>query len=287
MISGTGDPRRQVLPHRPAGRRGVLDGLPLPGGKRVAIIQSNYVPWKGYFDIVNLVDEFVIYDSVQYTRRDWRNRNRIKTPQGLTWMTIPVEVKGNYRQRINETRVSDPRWAHRHLRTLRHNYTHAPFFDEHHLWLKELYLGSDDVLLSAINERFIRGICELLGITTRISLSPAEELGNEKTQRLVQLCERAGATDYVSGPAARGYLEEQRFTRAGIAVTYMDYSGYPEYPQLFPPFKHEVSILDVILNTGPHARRYMKTFPESVPSMGRTEHVRRCRGLEPPWGTST
>jgi hypothetical protein len=268
MISRTGDPRRQVLQHRPVGLRGVLDGPPLADGKRVAIIQSNYVPWKGYFDIVNLVDEFVIYDSVQYTRRDWRNRNRIKTPQGLNWLTIPVEVKGNYLQRINETRVSDPRWAHRHWRTLRHNYAHAPFFDEHRLWLEELYLGSDDVLLSAINERFIRGICELLGITTRISLSRVEETGGEKTERLVQLCQQAGATEYVSGPAGRGYLEEQRFTRAGIAVTYMDYSGYLEYPQLFPPFEHEVSILDLILNTGSHARRYMKSFPESAPVVG-------------------
>ncbi len=251
-----------------SGPRSVLDGRPNAGGKRVAVIQSNYVPWKGYFDIVNLVDEFVVYDSVQYTRRDWRNRNRIKTPQGLRWLTIPVEVKGNYFQRINETRVSDPRWARRHWRSLSRNYAHALFFDEYRLWLEELYLGSDDVLLSAINERFIRGICELLGITTRISLSPAEEPGGEKSERLVQLCERAGATEYVSGPAGRGYLEEQRFARAGIAVTYMDYSDYPEYPQLFPPFEQEVSILDLILNTGPHARRYMKSFPESGPVDG-------------------
>jgi WbqC-like protein family len=264
--SGNDLGRQSSLPsageHQLAGLRTALDGRPR-SGKRVAVIQSSYIPWKGYFDILNLVDEFVIYDSVQYTRRDWRNRNRIKTPPGLLWLTIPVEVRGNYLQSIAETRVSDPRWAHRHWRTLSQNYAHAPFFDEYRLWLEELYRRSADVLLSAINERFIRGVCEVLGITTRISPSRAGEMDGTKTERLVQLCQRAGASEYVSGPAGRSYIEEESFARAGIGITYVDYSDYPEYPQLFPPFKHDVSILDLILNTGPHARRYMKSFPES------------------------
>ena len=262
MISGAGDPD-QLIQHRGPGSRGMPDRPPRALHKRVAVTQSNYVPWKGYFDMVNLVDEFVVYDSVQYTRRDWRNRNRIKTPQGSRWLTIPVEAKGNYLQRIAETRVSDPHWARRHWRTVSHNYARAPFFDEHRVWLEELYLGCNDVLLSAINERFLRGICNLLGITTPIFRSPDAEPGGERTERLVQLCERASATEYVSGPAARSYLDEDRFARAGIAVTYLDYSGYPEYPQLFPPFEHEVSLLDLILNTGPDAPRYMKSFAES------------------------
>jgi WbqC-like protein family len=258
MSHAVGDPG-QLLAPRPDRSGGVLDGH-RAGGKRVAVIQSNYVPWKGYFDIVNLVDEFVLYDSVQYTRRDWRNRNRIKTPQGLRWLTIPVEAKGKYLQPMAETRVSDPRWAHRHWRTLSHNYARAPFFDDYRGWLEGLYLGCDDVLLSAINERFIRAICGLLGITTPISSRLAAEPDGDKSERLVRICQRAAATDYVSGPAARSYLDEQRFAGAGITVTYVDYSGYPEYPQLFPPFEHEVSILDLILNTGPDARLYLKSF---------------------------
>jgi WbqC-like protein family len=261
MSRATRDPA-QLLEHRPAASGAVDEGR-RTGGKRVAVIQSNYVPWKGYFDIVNLVDEFVIYDSVQYTRRDWRNRNRIKTPQGLRWLTIPVEVKGNYLQRIAESRISDRGWARRHWRTLSHNYARAPFFHEYRPWLEELYLGCDDLLLSVVNERFIRAICELLGITTTISSSPVAEPGGDKSERLVEICKRAQATEYVSGPAARSYLDEQCFARAGIAVTYVDYSGYPEYPQLFPPFEHEVTVLDLILNTGPEARRYMKTLPGS------------------------
>jgi len=259
----------QALEDRPVGSPRVANGESPARRRRVAVIQSNYIPWKGYFDIVNLVDEFVIYDSVQYTRRDWRNRNRVKTPQGLSWLTIPVEVKGNYHQRISETKVSDARWGRRHWRTLSHNYARAPFFREYRPWLEELYLASEEVFLTAVNERFIRSICGLLGIETRISRSPDEEGDGDRTERLVQLCRAAEATEYVSGPTARSYLDEPRFARAGIAVTYMDYSGYPEYPQLFPPFEHEVSILDLILNTGPDARRYMKSFPES----GRPEEV--------------
>ena len=101
------------------------------GGKTVAIVQSCYIPWKGYFDLINLVDEFILYDDRQYTRRDWRNRNRIKTPQGSQWLTIPVEVKGRYDQRIDETRISDPDWAEQHWKTLTHNYASAPHFDDY------------------------------------------------------------------------------------------------------------------------------------------------------------
>jgi len=229
----------------------------------VAVIQSNYIPWKGYFDILNLADEFIIYDSVQYTRRDWRNRNRIKTPNGPGWLTVPVKVKGKYLQRIVETEVSEPEWAQRHWSTLRHNYARAPFFEAYRSELEELYLGCGESFLTAINERFIRGVCRLLGITTRISRSSDGEGAGDKTERLVQLCSDVGATEYVSGPAARSYLDRRRFERAGIAVSYMDYSGYPEYPQLFAPFEHGVTVLDLLLNTGPDARRYMKSFPES------------------------
>src|SRR4051812_8378856 len=108
-------------------------------GKRVAIVQSNYVPWKGYFDLINAVDEFILYDDMQYTRRDWRNRNKIKTPQGPIWITIPLQVKGRYHQRIDEMLVSDPAWAANHWKTLAHNYAAAPCFGEVAEWLQPLY----------------------------------------------------------------------------------------------------------------------------------------------------
>ncbi|MFW5835685.1 MAG: WbqC family protein, partial [bacterium] len=99
-------------------------------GKKIAILQSNYIPWKGYFDIINYVDEFIVYDDAQYTRRDWRNRNLIKTPRGLKWLTIPVEVKGKYTQTIYETKIADKNWAEKHWKSIRHNYNEADCFEE-------------------------------------------------------------------------------------------------------------------------------------------------------------
>ncbi|MBI4695832.1 MAG: WbqC family protein [Gammaproteobacteria bacterium] len=228
--------------------------------KRIAIVQSNYVPWKGYFDLIGLVDEFVLYDEVQYTRRDWRNRNMIKTPAGLAWLTIPVTVKGKYFQRIDETRISDPNWARQHWATLRHNYAKAPFFHAYRDLLEDLYLGCREDLLSRVNYRFLSAITGVLNIGTRLSWSSAygaTETG-DKTDRLVEVCEALGGTVYLSGPAAKSYLDESKFAARGIDVAYMDYSGYREYSQLHAPFEHGVSILDLLLNTGPDAGSYMK-----------------------------
>jgi len=228
--------------------------------KTVAIVQSSYIPWKGYFDLINFADEFTLYDDRQYTRRDWRNRNRIKTRQGVRWLTVPVEVKGRYLQRIDETNVSDPAWAETHWRTLVHTYAAAPFFDRYRDRLEQTYLGLQDRSLSRINRRLLETTCELLGIETKLSWSTDYDAHGEKTDRLVDLCTQMGATRYLTGPAARDYLEEARFAEAGIAVSWMDYSGYPEYPQLYPPFEHAVTVLDLLFHTGPDAPRYMKSF---------------------------
>lgn len=231
--------------------------------KRVAILQSSYIPWKGYFDLINMVDEFILYDDRQYTRRDWRNRNRISTPQGVMWLTIPVQVKGRYTQRIDEVEVSEPDWAERHWKTIVHNYAAAPHFQESRATFERAYLECARAMrrLSDINREFIDAICATLGIPTRITRStdyPPEV--PDRTGNLVALCKAAGATDYLSGPSARAYIEEEQFTREGIAVSYMDYSNYPEYPQLHDPFTHEVSVVDLIFNTGREAPRYMKSF---------------------------
>ena len=228
--------------------------------KKVAIVQSNYIPWKGYFDLIRSVDEFIILDDVQYTRRDWRNRNQVKTPAGLVWLTIPVESKGKYTQKINETRISDLGWGEEHWKTIRTFYTRAPHFDDYSNWLQDLYAGSTAQYLSEINHRFIRAFCEKLNITTRISSSNDYDLRAGKTDRLLHLCCQAQATIYLSGPAAKGYLDVAAFTEAGIAVHFADYSGYPEYRQLYPPFRHEVSIVDLLLNEGSNARAFMKVL---------------------------
>jgi len=230
-------------------------------GKRVAITQSDYIPWKGYFDLIHLVDEFILFDDAQYTRRDWRNRNRIKTPRGAVWLTIPVRTKGGYAdQRIRDTVVSDPHWNRSHWNSIVHAYSRAKHFQTFREPFEQLYLDADSTLLSCINHRFLVAICGMLGIRTKISWSMDYRLVAGKTERLVDLCRQAGATEYVSGPRARAYLDEQLFRDAGIAVRYMDYDGYPEYRQLFPPFEHSVSIIDLLFNEGHDSTRYMITF---------------------------
>jgi hypothetical protein len=228
--------------------------------KIIACVQSNYLPWKGYFDLINSVDEFIIYDDVQYTRRDWRNRNLIKTASGVRWLTIPIRVKGRYFQRIDEAEIADPEWGHRHLRALRYEYARAPHFGEYFPMLEAVYMRAHP-MLTDVNQAFIRLVCQLLGIETVLT-SSSDYAGpaSGADEKLVSLCEQTGARRYLSGPTARGRLDEQLFTDAGIAVEYMDYSGYPAYPQVHPPFVHEVSIVDLLFNVGAAAPRYMKTF---------------------------
>ena len=161
-----------------------------------------------------------------------------------------MEVKGKRLQKIKETVISEPGWNERHWATLVHNYSKAPFFREEKDWLEELYLKTTDTYLSRVNLRFLKAICDRLGIITHLSWSMDYMLMDGKTERLVSLCKQAHTTEYLSGPSAQGYMEEELFNQEGIAVRYMDYSNYPEYPQLFPPFVHQVSVLDLILNTG-------------------------------------
>lgn len=226
--------------------------------KKVAILQSNYIPWKGYFDLIAAVDEFIFYDDMQYTRRDWRNRNQIKTPQGGQWLTIPVKVKGKYHQAIRETEIEGSQWANEHWKALVQNYRRAPCFNEIAAWLEPLYLAEPPTHLSQLNRRLIEIICDYLGIKTTISNSWDYQLIEGKTERLADLCAQADGTEYITGPAAKDYIDEGVFKAQGIKLTWFNYAGYPEYPQLWGEFTHGVTILDLLFNCGKDAPRYMK-----------------------------
>jgi hypothetical protein len=228
--------------------------------KKIVITQSNYIPWKGFFDGIHMVDELVLYDDMQYTRRDWRNRNQIKTPQGVQWLTIPVDVKGKYFQKIRDTRISDKGWAKDHWKTIAFNYSKAAHFKEYKEPFEHLYNTIDFDFLSEVNYAFIKLINDTLGITTPIKWSSEFELKEEKTERLVDICVTEQATDYYSGPAAQAYMNEDLFREKNINVHYFDYSGYPPYRQLHGEFVHGVTALDLIFNEGPNATRFMKSF---------------------------
>lgn len=224
--------------------------------KKVAIVQSNYIPWKGYFDLIRSVDEFILFDDMQFTRRDWRNRNLIKTPQGLQWLTVPVKVKGKYTQPIRETELMGGDWARDHLRTLHANYARAPFYKETLALLEPVY-HEPHATISDLNRRFIEVICGVLGIQTAIRNSWDYAVSEGKSERLADLCAQAGGGIYVSGPAARTYLDEAVFEARNIKVEWFDYAGYPEYPQLWGGFEHGVSIVDLLFNCGGDAERFI------------------------------
>ncbi len=228
--------------------------------KRVAIVQSCYIPWKGYFDIIDAVDEFILYDEVQYTKRDWRNRNLIKTQQGLKWLTIPVKVKGRFTQKISETVIDSPDWVEKHLDAIKYSYSEASSFGHEFGYIEKLYESClEERSLSRINKKIIVEIAGWLRLKTVIADSRSYSLKGDRTERLVNVCRQARADVYVSGPSAKAYLDVSKFETQGILVKWMNYNGYPEYPQLYtPPFVHEVTILDLLLNVGfDNARHYM------------------------------
>lgn len=226
--------------------------------KKTIITQSNYVPWKGYFDSIKLADEVILLDDVQYTKRDWRNRNIIKTPNGLLWLSIPVKSKGEFFQTINQTLISDLDWNKRHWKTIRMSYAKAPYFNDYKDFFEDLYLNCNETYLSQVNYRFICGILEILDIKTKITLSSDFDLVKGRSERLLDLCLRTGTTEYLSGPAAKDYLDVSIFENNSIKVNFLDYSNYKEYPQLYPPYESSVSVIDLIMNTGKHAADFLK-----------------------------
>jgi hypothetical protein len=224
---------------------------------RICIIQSCYIPWKGFFDLIGRCDEYVVYDSAQFVKGHWHNRNRIKTVNGLKWLTIPVITSGRLGQPIDRVEIGKP-WADQHWRTLELHYKRAPFFEQFAPTVKHWYERADkQARLTDVNAIFLRGIAELLGLKTRMVRDTAYPARGDRMQRLLDIARAAGAQRYLSGPSARAYFDEQLFTSAGIEPEWISYEGYPEYPQLHGGFDHAVTALDLLFNTGPSAPRYM------------------------------
>ena len=231
-------------------------------GKTIAILQSNYIPWKGYFDIIAGVDEFIIYDEVQFTRRDWRNRNKIISDGEARWLTIPVKSKGRYEAPINEIEVMGTVWAEKHWRTLTHDYAKAPFFKTYCNTLEWAYLESTKLIrLTDINRLFLSCLSKELGITSNfVDSLYLPNNATSPTSRLVEICIGCAAKIYISGPAAKSYIETELFESANIALRYVNYAGYPVYDQASTSFEPGVSIIDTLFRCGPDARRHLKSL---------------------------
>ena len=224
---------------------------------RCAIVQPSYIPWRGYFDIIRRVDLFVFYDDVQYDRRGWRNRNRVKTPQGARWLTIPVHARGSQIENIpiHHIETAGDDWAEEHLRTLTHLYARAPHFREYEPWLQRVY-ASPPPLLADFTIATTIDLASMLGIDTPFVRSSTLGASGAKSARLIDVLRKVGATQYLSGPSARAYLDEEAFRDAGIEVEWMNYA-YPEYPQLYPPYDPHVTVLDLLFMTGARAHELL------------------------------
>ena len=226
--------------------------------KKVAILQSNYIPWKGYFDLIAKADVFVIYDEVQYTKNDWRNRNVIQTANGLQWITIPVRQE-SLNQKIYESKIFVNNWAKKHVSTLQGNYSKALHFKACKDEIFNLYENQSN-FISEVNIKFIKGICKFLNIKTEIIDSRDLNLTGDRNMKLVDACKKLKATTYISGPSGKSYLDIDLFTKEGIKLDWMDYSGYQEYKQVFEPFHHGVTVLDLIFNLGVDANAYIRSW---------------------------
>lgn len=190
----------------------------------------------------------------------------IKTPHGVKWLSVPC--RGSQNMLICDVRIDQSHWQKKHWATISNNYSKARFFKMFKEFFEDLYLNNQWQWLSELNQTFIKLISkEILGIDTEFRDSREFSLSDElmKEDRWIELLKQIGASDYIIGPSARNYLDEEKERKIkdnGINLIWMDYSGYPEYRQFFPPFEHKVSIIDLLFHEGPEANRYMKVKAE-------------------------
>jgi hypothetical protein len=226
---------------------------------KCVILQPSYIPWRGYFHQIQKTDVFVFYDDVQYDDRGFRNRNKVKTPEGTKWLTIPVLSQGVQLSKapIKDIRISwDRPWARKHWSSIQHSYKKAPFFERYRPMLESFYARRDERLADFTIDLTVALAWELGATHAKFMRSSELPVEGAKTDRLLALLRAVGADHYISGPSARGYIDEEKVRTAGVTLEYMTYD-YPEYEQLHPPFDPEVTILDLLFTKGPEAGRYI------------------------------
>ncbi len=231
---------------------------------KISISQSNYIPWKGYFHLIALSDLHVVLDSVQYTKSDWRNRNRLLTPSGeAIWLTIPVITANRLTQKICDAEVKDHHWIKKHEMTCQQFLSSRPFFDRHwNSWRDSFEFCNKQTKLSTVNAIWRTQLLEQMNIKTRIiSDLNLEPLSNDKNLRVLNICKMLNADEYITGPVADQYLDYELFSNHGINIKIMDYSKYPEYPQNGMFRRHDVSVLDWLSSTGGDEQRQLLEIP--------------------------
>lgn len=228
-------------------------------GNIVGIIQPSFIPWRGYFHIIQQCNIFVFYDDVQYDKRSWRNRNIIKMARGKKWITVPIFTKGKFSQKVNEAKIyNKTNWRKKILSSIYFSYKKAPFFDKYYDWLAE-QINKSWEYISDLDIHLTREIGDILGIETEYIKSSELNIQQryKKLERILGICKKLNATKYITGPKARDYIQSDTpFCELGIKLKFQEYD-YPKYPQLYGDFEPNVSIIDLLFNTGDESPEFI------------------------------
>src|SRR3954468_24921810 len=221
---------------------------------RIAISQPAYLPWLGYFDLIDQVDTFVLLDNVQFEKQSWQHRNRIKTPTGFQWLTVPVQFRGHFGQKIVEVQIRDREFFESHIKGVELNYRRAPFFEQYFPGIAELIRIHSRSRLVELTQHLIEEFCAVLDIRTKILRASDLNGIGRRSELLVSLCRLLNANSYLSPLGSAVYLSADIgvFEAAKIEVGFQHYE-HPSYRQMFPPFLSHASVLDLILNEGPNS----------------------------------
>jgi len=248
---------------------------------KIAINQPTYLPWMGYFDLIDQVDLFVILDNVQFVKQSWQHRNRIKTDQGLQWLTVPVVFRGRLGQLIKDVEIRDPEFARDHIRAIELAYARAPFFSKYFPSLNQRLEELQRGLLLNLNLGLIHWALEILKIKTPLVQASTLRVHGKRTELLANICQEVGANEYISPLGSAGYLlaEQDVLRRRGVDIWFQNYE-HPQYRQVFAPFEPFASVIDLIFNRGDEAAAVIRggrKVPHSVEqlsSMRAAENLR-------------
>jgi hypothetical protein len=227
-------------------------------GPVVTIHQPEFLPWLGLIDKLRQSDVVVILDSVQFRKNYFQNRNRIRTSDGFTWLTVPVLTKHRSGQTIHDVTIRDDQaWRRKHRESMLQSYRRATFLDEHLPALLAIYEAAGSSLVE-LNEAIIHWLAGAFGLSCQFVRSSSLDVGGRKTDLLFSICRELGASVYLSGPSGREYLEENRFTEAGVSVRYADFR-HPVYRQCYEPFVPMMSAVDLLFTHGPQSSAILRS----------------------------
>lgn len=223
----------------------------------LSVHQPQYIPWLGYFHKIAHSDLFVLLDDVQYKKREFQNRNKIRTKEGFIWLTVPVITKGRYYQKISEVEIDNTTdWGLEHLKSIRLNYSKSEYYNLYIDFFEKLYKINWEYLCE-LNVETVKFILKELGINTPIEFSSKLKLESTSTQRIIDICKHFGADTYLSGAGGRDYLDESAFEKNGIKVVYQDFK-HPQYKQIYDGFEPFMSSIDLLFNCGPESGAIIK-----------------------------